>query len=555
MKGNIKLGDILIGCGYITKEHLEDAIILQKQNRTKRLGEMLISMKVITEEQLLVALGQKLHHQIIDLNKIEVDLDVVNLVPHHVSVKYSMLPILKHDDVVYIAINDPVDFYAMEYVRSFIQEQSEFVLCKKEELDALIIQSYTNLEIIENGGSIDSESKENSITSMNVKEAQEDNEIEKVVTNMINNAYMEGATDVHVEPFETFIRIRTRMDGELLEYGKLESKLTRPIVTKARRLAKLEGADGLPQEGSFMVNISGEEVRVRVSLYPSIWGEKMVLRFVPQVINVEHGETYGMNEAEYNKLAKLLKKPQGIIYISGPIRSGKTTTLYMMLQDLVNMSSNVSTIEDPVEREIPGVIQAQVDKKAGLTFATGTRALLSQDTDVIVIGETNDPETAKLEINAGMTGHLVLSTLHTNDAISSLEYLAAMGVKQQAISNAVVGIVGQRLVKEICPHCRGYYAPTEEQRKIFPNADYLYAGAGCSECNNKGYEGSIAVHEILEIDDELRSIISSGVSKNQIYEYVKQNGKMRTIDENIHQLVMEGVTTYEEYIKHTIFER
>lgn len=558
MRASIRIGDILIEYGYITEKLLEEAILMQKKDRTKRIGEILIGMGALTEDQLLVALGQKLDHQIVDLKSMTIDLEMISLVPKSVSMKYTMLPILKQGRTVIIAINDPTDFYAMEDMKSFIQAQVEFVLCRREELEKLIRQSYAEKDA-RKAANIAGESAQIITTNSSVDVESEgegqDSPIVKLVNTIILKAYSEGVSDIHIEPYETYLNVRFRIDGQLIHYMKLEIGLALQISTRIKILSELDIAERrIPQDGNFKAQIGGRDVGIRVSVLPVVFGEKIVLRFLSQSVKLDGVETFGMTAKNYKTISRILKNPHGIVYITGPTGSGKTTTLYMMLQAMVEKPINISTIEDPVERHLEGIIQTQVNTKAGLTFAAGLRSLLRQDPDVILIGETRDSETAQISVSAAITGHLVFSTLHTNDAISSVVRLADMGVKQYLIANSVVGIVAQRLIKKICPLCKEEYALNEREREELPGVRRLYRGTGCSACGNSGYKGRTAVHEVLEINREIREMISAEVPTERIYRYVREQGEMEFIQDNVYKLMIEGITTIDEYRKHSSFD-
>ncbi len=554
----VRLGDVLIEAGYITPAHLYSAILLQKEDRSKRLGEILIDMQVLTEAQLLHALGKKLHHKIIDLKNTRVELEVVALVPKAISAKYTMLPIKKEGDTVIVAINDPMDFYAMEDVKSFIQEHVDFVLCKKDDLMNLMRQSYAEIESKKAanmaGDSLQIISEQSSI---DVESSTEESEspVIKLMNTLILKAYSEGVSDVHIEPYDKFIEVRFRIDGQLIHYMKLEKGLALQISTRIKILSELDIAERrIPQEGNFNIMISGQEIGIRVSIQPIIYGEKIVLRFLPHAAKLDGVETFGMNPKNYKIIKKILNNPHGIIYITGPTGSGKTTTLYMILQALREKPINVTTIEDPVERRLDGIVQTQVNIKAGVTFAAGLRSLLRQDPDVILIGETRDTETAQISVSAAITGHLVFSTLHTNDAISSIVRLEDMDIKNYLIANSVVGVVAQRLIKKICPLCKERYELSEEEKQELPGIEYLHRGAGCAACGQSGYKGRTPVHEILEMDPTIRKMVSDDLPTEQIYKYVREKGEMAFIQEQVYELMKDGVTTIDEYHKHSSFE-
>lgn len=558
MKTNIRLGDVLVEHGYITEEQVELAVSLQKNNRSKRLGEILLEMGVLTEDQLLVALANHLKLQIVDLKHTKIDLNVVKRIPKSVSMKHTMLAVEKRDAAVVVVVNDPLNFYGIEDVRSFIEGDVEIIVCKKAELVTMIRQSYAELDarkaadIADASSTVSFEKK-----SIDLEGIADDNDtpIVKLVNTVILKAYSEGVSDIHFEPFEDFLNIRFRSDGQLLEYMKLDIGVALQLAIRIKILSDLDIAERrIPQDGNFKVQVGGENVGIRVSVIPTAFGEKIVLRFLSQHVRLDNADMYGMNEENFAVMERILKNPHGIIYITGPTGSGKTTTLYMMLEAMSQKPINISTIEDPVERNLDRITQVQVNTKAGLTFEAGLRSMLRQDPDVILVGETRDSETAQIAVSAAITGHLVLSTLHTNDAISSIVRLSDMGIKSYLIANSVAGVVAQRLVKKVCPFCKEEYIPDDVEKSMFPNATKLYRGTGCDACNNSGYKGRIAIHEILEVDKEIRSMITNNLPTEQIYAHVRNENKMHFMKDNIYQLVLDGVTTVEEFNKHTSFD-
>ena len=551
----VRLGDILIDNGYITEDQLDVSIKAQKNNKSKRLGEIMMELGFISEDQLLKALSKRLDIKFIDFNDIKLNKTIVEILPKRVCLKYNMIVIESTGGSVTLAINDPLDLYAIEDVKSQLGVQCKLVLARKSQIGDAINKNYSEIDAL-NAANVANESID--LTHNNNTENLETNEDLSPVVNLINSillkAHSDGASDIHFEPFENFVNVRLRIDGQLIEYMKLEGDLSSQLTTRIKIVSDLNIAERrVPQDGNFKINISNKEVSIRVSTIPTVFGEKIVLRFLSSAINLDHSGTYGMNEENYKKISKMLSMPHGIVYITGPTGSGKTTTLYMMIERMTNLPINISTIEDPVERNIPKVNQIQINELAGLTFESGLRSMLRQDPDVILIGETRDSQTANIAVSAAITGHLVLSTLHTNDAISSVVRLVDMGIESYLLANSLAGVVAQRLIKKICPFCKEEYIPTEEQRVLVPNALVFYKGRGCHNCNESGYKGRIAVHEILEIDPEIRRMISARESTENIYAYVREHDKLKLIKDNIITLIEEGVTTIEELLKQTAF--
>ena len=342
-----------------------------------------------------------------------------------------------------------------------------------------------------------------------------------------------------------------RIDGVIMEYVNIQRNIHAPLIARIKILSNLDIAERrLPQDGHFRVSLDDGQVNIRVSILPTVFGEKAVMRIMAFNGKLEHADHFGMDEYSYKQFAPLLNYPNGIIYITGPTGSGKSTTLYMILEYLTGRNINISTIEDPVEKNLPGINQTQVNPVAGLTFDVGLRALMRQDPDVIMVGETRDGETAGTSVRAAITGHVVLSTLHTNDAVSSIVRLEDMGVETYLVANSLVGLVAQRLLRKVCPNCAKEVETTEQER-LFLGEDVkiVRKGMGCSQCNNTGYKGRIAVHEILAIDNTVRRMIVNHNSVEEISAYAREHQHMRTLKESGLILVKEGMTTPEELMK------
>ncbi len=551
MKTAVRIGDILVSRGFLTEHQVEEALALQKQDKSKRLGEILIANGYISEGQLLTALSQRLTLPIVDLTTEKIDLSVVGMVPKSISKRYHMIAYAMDERFITLAVNDPLDMYGIEDVKSFFDRPCQLVLAKLDAISACIHKSYSEVQA------------QNAFKSVAVEQtatAQVENEVEvdpslapivNLVNSVIMKGYAEGASDIHFEPFEKQLKVRLRIDGQLLEYMKLEISLAISIATRIKIISGLDIAERrIPQDGNFKITLNGSGVGIRVSIIPTAYGEKIVLRFLSREVALDNANQYGMNEDNYRKICRVLHNPHGMIYITGPTGSGKTTTLYMMLERLAKQAINVSTIEDPIERNLADINQVQVNTRAGLTFESGLRSMLRQDPDVILIGETRDAETAQIAVSAAITGHLVLSTLHTNDAVSSIVRLENMGVASYLVANSLVGVVAQRLVKKVCPFCKETYEPTPTDSHVLPGVTQLTRGKGCNACNFSGYKGRIAVHEILEVDQTVRDLVAKEVPTQEIYDYVQKTQNMRFIRDDIADLVANGVTTMEEYLKH-----
>lgn len=556
-KNKFRLGDILLDYGYITEKQLNKAIDIQKNNKAKRLGEILMDENIITEEQLLKALSRRLDMDIINFNNFPVDIEAVELIPRALCLKYKIIAISKNDYEVTVAVNDPLDFYSIEDVKSIINHQCNIVIAKRSDIIETIQRKYSEIDArkaanIANSSAIKDTPEIESIENFEIQGNDELVPIINLVNSVILKAYAEGASDIHFEPFEKKFNIRLRVDGQLVDYLELESAISSSVTARIKILSDLDIAEKrMPQDGHFKLRIGGKDVNIRVSTIPTVYGEKIALRFLSQTAEIDYPGQYGMNDENYKKISKILNIPHGVVYITGPTGSGKTTTLYMIIEKMADKLINISTIEDPVEKNIPRINQIQVNNLAGLTFENGLRALLRQDPDVILVGETRDEETAAIAVSAAITGHLVMSTIHTNDAVSTIVRLIDMGIESYMIANSLAGVVAQRLVKKICPHCRVEKEPSDIEKQLVPGIQKSFRGLGCHNCNDTGYKGRIAVHEILEIDSEIRKLISNKAHTDDIYKYVIENNKLKFIKDNIIDLILQGETTVEELLRQT----
>lgn len=374
----------------------------------------------------------------------------------------------------------------------------------------------------------------------------------QLLNSLIERAIKAEASDIHIEPFEQETNVRMRIDGVVSEYVKIQKNIHGPLIARIKILANLDIAEKrIPQDGHFRVALGdGQQVNIRVSVLPTVFGEKAVLRIMAATSHLDHADHFGMDEYSYNLFRPLLDYPNGIIYITGPTGSGKSTTLYMILDYLSGRQVNISTIEDPVEKNLSGINQTQVNPTAGLTFDVGLRALMRQDPDIIMVGETRDGETAGTSVRAAITGHMVLSTLHTNDAVSSIVRLEDMGVETYLVANSLVGLIAQRLLRKVCQNCAKEVETTEQERILLgEDVCTVKRGMGCSQCNHTGYRGRIAVHEILAINQDIRRMIMEHESVENITKYAREHQHMRTLKESGLILVKEGVTTPEELMK------
>lgn len=558
---NIPVGKVLQEYGYVTEEQVQTALAWQKEHKGKRLGEVLIDMGFITEAQLLSALGQKLEMDIISAATYPIDMRAVEKIPLTLARKYNLIAVGFDGDTLVIAIDDPMNFYAMEDVNMVVEMPTRYVLSAKQEIAKAIEDHYAEIEARTATNAANAAVVDQIDTSVEFDmdldlEEGDQTPVVKLLNSLLVRGYKANASDIHIEPREDQLVVRMRVDGQLIEYVTLARKLHQPLIARAKIMAGMDIAEKrMPQDGHFKTTINGLEMNVRANVIPTIYGEKIVLRFLNTSAVIDRAETFGMNQENYNKVMEVLKHPHGIMYITGPTGSGKTTTLYMILDRLVEKPINIVTIEDPVEKNISGVNQMQVNPLAGLTFESGLRAILRQDPDVIMVGETRDSQTAQISVRAAITGHFVLSTLHTNDAVSAIVRMIDMGVEPFMVSNTLTGILAQRLARKICPNCAKEMPVNEEEREVLgPDVKTVRRGTGCHLCNNTGYKGRIAVHETVLIDKEIRRMVAQNRPIEEVYEYVGKNQHMTSLRQNMLELIREGITTVEEMVRLTYGE-
>lgn len=554
MKTNLRIGEVLTEKGYVTEEQITQALTYQKEHRDKRVGQILMELGFVTENQVLEALASKLHMEIVEVAQLAVEVEAVAMVDKNLAEKNLILPIRVRDHNMTLVTNDPLNYFALEEVRQQTGCHLEILLSEAEPLKQAISYYYAEVSARKaanqaNVGFATTNPEEFAVE--NLENSDDEAPIIRLLNSLIERAIKTEASDIHVEPFEKDTRVRMRVDGVIMEYVTIQRNIHAPLIARIKILANLDIAEKrVPQDGHFRVSLDNGNVNIRVSILPTVFGEKAVMRIMAATTHLEHADHFGMDDFSYQQFRPMLNYPNGIIYITGPTGSGKSTTLYMVLDYLSGRNVNISTIEDPVEKNLPGVNQTQINPVAGLTFDVGLRALMRQDPDIIMVGETRDGETAGTSVRAAITGHVVLSTLHTNDAVSSIVRLEDMGVETYLVANSLVGLVAQRLLRKVCPNC-AHEMETTEQERIFLGEDVktVWRGTGCSYCNNTGYKGRIAVHEILAIDNTIRRMIVDHASVEEITAYAKEHQHMRTLKESGLILVKEGVTTLEELMK------
>lgn len=556
----LRLGDILIQAEIITDEQLGKALEAQKVlGEKRRLGELLVSLGFVTEDEVLGVIAKKAGIEYINFKDQEVKTDSVKRLPQSIAVKYNIIAYKEEGGTLYVATSDPLNLYAIEDVKLIAGMPVIVAACKKEEIDKAVSSHYAD---ILSRAAADSLHKNAKPEDEMLLEDLSSNDNQAPVVGMVNSIILKGynaaASDIHFEPYEHNTKIRMRVDGQLFEHVTVPVAMHQGIIARIKIMSNLDIAEKrLPQDGHFRARLGKQEINMRVSVVPTVHGEKAVLRLLSQNSKMDNEEMFLMNEENYKKTLEVLQSPHGIIYITGPTGSGKTTTLYKVLERMAKSPVNISTIEDPVEKNIDNINQTQVNVQAGMNFDEGLRALLRQDPDIIMVGETRDNITAEIAVRAALTGHLVLSTLHTNDSISAINRLLDMDVEHYMIANSLVAVIAQRLVKKICTNCEITYEITEGERKLFgergAQLKYLKKGAGCHVCNNTGYSGRTAIHEVLSIDSTIRGLISRKAPIEDVYEYLEKTGKLKSLRSCLEELVLQGVTTVQEMLKITYF--
>lgn len=553
-----RLGDILLETGLITQSQLSEALADQK-NSGKKLGEILVSKGYITKKSIIEVLEVQLNIPYVNLTALSPDPKTVRLIPENMARKHEILAIKLESNVLTVAASDPLNVTAFDDVRIYTGHEVQPAMADTEQIHALISRCYGSQKAME---AVEEFSKANALFARDVLslagEGDSGSNINetpavKLINILIEQAFQSGASDIHIEPQNKNLRIRFRIDGQLQDIMQSDIEILPAIVSRIKVMAGLNIAEKrLPQDGRIAYRFHQNEVDLRISVLPTIFGEKVVIRVISKNTFNFAKEALGFLPENLEALEDILKNPHGIVLVTGPTGSGKTTTLYTAVRELNRPNINIVTVEDPVESTIEGINQVQVNPKAGLDFANSLRSILRQDPDIILIGEIRDTETAEIAVRSAITGHLVLSTVHTNDAASSVARLMDMGIPPFLVSTSLVGIVAQRLVRKICPNCRESYVPNRSELDILDNTGnippVLYRGRGCESCKGTGYKGRIAVHEVMKIGADLRNAINRQESTDVLKNIAVKNG-MITLKENCRRLVLSGVITLEEMLK------
>lgn len=565
---HIRLGELLVNGGFIDNNQLQKAITVQKQEGGL-LGEILVKLALVKEEQIIAVLGKQLNIPYFSLGtgmlRPSADEALLHLIPYDFAVKNFVLPLSRTLKSLSLAMADPLDLILIDSLRKLTGYEINPVIATKTDIVNAIEEYYGKSALFKQAVEasydinstdampLDTEPLDQELSLDKLIARAEEAPVVKLVDLIIRQAIDDRASDIHIEPFKKRISLRYRIDGKLYEIPPPAKHLHLAIISRIKILAKLDISEKrLPQDGAFLVTIAGNPIDIRVSSIPTIYGEKLVLRLLDRGQVVLDLDQSGFDSSQLEKIRKVINMPYGLIFLTGPTGSGKTTTLYSILNEIKSPVKNIVTIEDPVEYKLEGINQVQIKPEIGLTFATALRSFLRQDPDIMLVGEVRDLETAQICIRSALTGHLVLSTLHTNDAPSAVSRLIDIGIESYMLAPSLLLIVAQRLARKLCPECKEAYEPTvEEKKNLKLKAELIYKPKGCQKCNNTGFKGRCCIAETMIINEEIRELVIQKASFQKIREAARANG-MQTLYESGIRKVEEGITSLEEVLSITL---
>ena len=559
-----RLGQILIDLGYLSEDQLWDVLEEQKQSGGEIIGQVAVRMGMVTQEQVTEALAEQWGLPVVNLNETTINPKVLEDVPQPMAEMYKIMPLSKKDNVLTVAMADPQNLAALDDLRNMLGCDVRGAVSNAKDVEAAIARYYADREesIEDIIGQLEESSEDPNAKGRGYDLADDADAapIRKLLNMILLLAIKDQASDIHFEPFEDEFKVRVKADGMLYEMVPPPRHLANAIVSRIKIMSELDIAERrMPQDGRIELNVGGHSVDLRVSVLPTLFGEAVVMRVLDRTVVQLDLNKIGMDANTLSKFRTVLKRPNGIVLVTGPTGSGKTTTLYSALNELNDIETKIITTEDPIEYDIDGLIQVPVNPDIQVTFANVLRAILRHDPDTILVGEIRDFETAEVSIQSALTGHLVFSTLHTNDAPSAITRLRDMGIEPFLITATVEAVLAQRLVRKICTECRTEFEPSDEllmelQLPIAQARQYkFYYGRGCQRCNNSGYKGRCGIYELLEIDDDIRDLVTSAASVDEIKNYARSQG-MTTLREAGLKLIFDGVTTIDEVVRETVME-
>jgi len=562
------LGEILVEGGLLTQKQLEEALPFQKKSHLK-LGQFLVREGILNESQIVDIVSSQLRIVKYRPENFTIDMDLANLLPADIAHKYQTAPLQKNGLLLSIAMVDPLDINALDAIELFTNYEVEAIICTEQHLNGLLSSIYGTyagiggvLEDMEDmeidKSAVKSPSTTEDVEVSSLQGMAEEAPVVRLVNSILSQGVRDGASDIHISPEKASVQVRFRVDGKLHEVPAPPKSMFLPIISRLKILSNMDIAvSRIPQDGRFTVKMKNKDINIRVSTIPSIYGENMVLRLLDTGNSIYSLERLGMNERDRERLETMISRPHGMILSTGPTGSGKSTSLYSILKKINQPDINIITIEDPVEYRIEKIRQVQLNRKAGMTFAGGLRSILRQDPDVIMVGEIRDSETANIAVQAALTGHRVLSTLHTNDSPGAITRFIDMGVEPFLVASVMIVSFAQRLVRKVCPSCKATYQPPREALKFWhldqvKNANFQQ-GKGCFNCMHTGYKGRTGVYEVLIIDDLVQSLILQRKSAHEIARVVKEAGKFTSLEENAAEKVVQGITSLEEAASAVMF--
>ena len=565
-----RLGQILIDLKFINSEQLETLLETQQTQPDTLIGQIALSLGMIHDEQLAQALAEQFSLQVVELSELTIAPDVINRVTEPMANLYKIVPVSFRNDVLTIAMCEPQRLQVLDELRNFLGYDVRAVVCTEREIKAALERYYSTAESVEDIISdIEQDAdlqkalgdaQKGSFDLTSVEALADSAPVRKLLNMVLLLAIKDRASDLHFEPFEDEFKIRIKADGVLYEMVPPPKHLAFAITTRIKVMANLDIAERrLPQDGRIELTVGGHPVDLRVSVLPTLFGESVVMRVLDRSVVKLDLNAVGMNPGTLTAFREVIEKPNGIVLVTGPTGSGKTTTLYSALCELNNIEDKLITTEDPIEYDIDGIVQVPIDASIGNTFAQCLRAILRQDPDVILVGEIRDTETAEIAIQASLTGHMVFSTLHTNDAPSTITRLRDMGVPPFLITATVEAILAQRLVRRVCPNCKTETRPTGEmlaELNLTPDdviGKTFYRGVGCDGCNNSGYKGRVGLFELMNMNDELRDMVMRNASTDEMRERARSYGMVTLRDAGL-EAIYAGTTTVDEVVRETVVE-
>lgn len=561
-----KLGQILIDLGYINDDQLWDILEEQKQSPGQPIGQVAVRMGLISQAQVTEALAEQWGMPVVSLEETNIPAAVLEVVPQTMAELYKIMPISMKDGTLTVAMADPQNVGVLDDLRNFLGHEIRGAVSSQEDVEAAIARYYADREesiedVIDQLS--DDEDDEKQIRGYDLaseEEMSDSQPIKKLLNMVMLLAIRDQASDIHFEPFEDEFKIRVKADGVLYEMVPPPRHLANAIVSRIKVMSNLDIAERrLPQDGRIELNVGGNSVDLRVSVLPTLFGEAVVMRVLDRTVVALDLNKIGMDAVLLRQFREMLHRPNGILLVTGPTGSGKTTTLYSALNELNSTETKIITSEDPIEYDIDGIIQVPVNPDVDVTFAAVLRAILRHDPDQILVGEIRDYETGEIAVQSALTGHLVFSTLHTNDAPSAITRLRDMGVPAFLITATVEGILAQRLVRRICTECRTEFTPSDDllmelQLPLETARKYkFYYGKGCARCNNSGYKGRIGLYELMTVTDEIRDAVAAEASSDELRDIARQQG-MTTLREAGLKLIFDGLTTIDEVVRKTVLE-